>query len=262
MSLLLSNIIQHVPATHQDINHVIISQLSPARALTYTAATMSEAEAVKLYRWNMELSGALHEVLGVVEVVVRNAMDSQLRAWNQTQPPRSGSPLYTGNWIENPARPLWGILNPHQRGSVRHSAYRTALSRAMIDRDVRSAAHPRRSAPITHDDLVAHLSFGTWVSLLPRRQLNGQIGPNGSLVLWTQALAAAFPNHPNPTVIHHWASTLRVVRNRVAHMEPLLDIDTIGVNRMAIRLVKAVNQPVGDWMAGISRVPDLVRRRP
>ena len=262
VSPLLPSTIPQVPTASQDIHRHVLSHLSSARAATYLAATTSATEAVKLYRWNTEASGALHEVLGVVEVVVRNAIDGQLRAWNSTRPARPGSPPYTDEWIANPARPVWDFLNPKQRGGGRHSAYQSALGRALSDRDARRASHPRAGAPVTHDDLVAHLTFGTWVSLLPRRQLNGTVGPPGNVVLWKQALCKAFPNHPNPTVIRFWLSNLRTARNRLAHVEPLLDFDLIGLNRMAIRVVRAIDTPVGDWLAGISRVAEVVKRRP
>lgn len=42
-----------------------------------------------MYRWNLELSGAIHESLGVVEVVMRNLIDAQLRMWNRSSPPMS-----------------------------------------------------------------------------------------------------------------------------------------------------------------------------
>ena len=189
-------------------------------------------------------------------------MDAQLRSWNAAQPPRSGSQPYTAEWIENPAKPLWEVLNPKQRGGNRYSAYQTALERATADRNTRLATHARRAAPVTHDDLVAHLTFGTWVGLLPRRQLSGHLGPAGNVVLWNQALMRAFPNHQNPTVISYWLSGLRLVRNRVAHMESLLDVDAIRVNRTAIRLLRAVDSTLGDWLSGISRVGQVAGRRP
>lgn len=251
-----------MPVAPQDIDHVTLRCLSAARMTPYLAVTASETDALRLYRWNVELSGALHQMLGLVEVILRNAIDGQLRVWNAAQPSAFGI-IYTDRWIESPARPLWAILNPRKRGSTaRHSTYLTALARAEDDRRARIATHPRRSAPVNHDDLVAHVTFGTWVRLLPRRQVNGRIGPGGQLVLWNNALKSAFPNHPNPTVIWNWAASLHALRNRVAHQESLIDIDAVRLNRMAIRLVKAIDNSVGDWFAGVSRVAGVVHRRP
>lgn len=41
--------------------------------------------AMKLYGWNITMSGALYEGVHVVEVMMRNAIDSQLREWNTHQ---------------------------------------------------------------------------------------------------------------------------------------------------------------------------------
>jgi len=236
--------------------------MSAARTAPYLAAAGTAPQALQLYRWDLELSGACHEVLGVVEVIVRNALDDRLRRWNAAQAPAFGV-TYTAQWLENPARPLWAILNPSRAGStVRHSTYLTAMARAEADRDARLSTHPRQNSPITHDDLVAHVTLGTWARLLPRRQANGQIGPPGQVVLWNNALRAAFPNHPNPTVVWNWLDRMRWLRNRVAHHECLLGADAVALNRMAIRLVRAIDGVVGDWLAGISRVPDVVKRRP
>ncbi|UGT69143.1 hypothetical protein LTT66_02720 [Nocardia gipuzkoensis] len=58
---------------------------SPRMAPHLTAASGDRDLALALYQWNLQLAAALQEVLGVVEVVVRNAIDEQLRAWNPTR---------------------------------------------------------------------------------------------------------------------------------------------------------------------------------
>lgn len=42
------------------------------------------AEAVRLYEWNLAVSGAFYEALGIVEVVLRNALSEQLAAHHGT----------------------------------------------------------------------------------------------------------------------------------------------------------------------------------
>ncbi|WP_185973218.1 hypothetical protein [Aeromicrobium piscarium] len=122
--------------------------------------TRTPHEAVALYRWNAHMSAALHESLGLVEVALRNAIDRELRVWNQRQPPAFDT-TYDDAWVENPSRPLWAILNPTQRHGGRRSIYQAAFRRALQSRDRRDHGHPRFGAPITHDDVVAHITFGT-----------------------------------------------------------------------------------------------------
>ena len=41
--------------------------------------------ALRLYLWNIELAGAFHSSLGLLEVILRNTIDAELRAWNASQ---------------------------------------------------------------------------------------------------------------------------------------------------------------------------------
>jgi hypothetical protein len=64
-------------------NHITSARLAP-----YLLVTGSDlGTALNLYRWNIELAGAMYEALGIAEVFLRNAIDTQLRSWNAAQPP-------------------------------------------------------------------------------------------------------------------------------------------------------------------------------
>lgn len=220
---------------------------------------------MELYRWNLEVAGGLHESLALVEVVLRNAMDQQLQAWNASQKPRTiGGSLvhYSTDWVQTPAAPLWGILNPKRRG-VQHSTYKSAADRAAKDSNGRDPSHPRAGAAVCHDDVVAHITFGTWNNLLPhKRKQDGTIDPPAQRIIWDQALIHAFPYHADPLVVRYWVDRLHRLRNRVAHLEPLISTHVMSYHRTAARLLHAVDPDVASWYAGISRVPGLLRRRP
>lgn len=242
----------------------LTDHITGARLATYLSETNSDVDlAVQLYRWNIEMAGALYEALGIAEVFLRNAVDVQLRRWNAAQPPRQGV-VYNHDWVRNPAGPLWAILNP-QRGNARgrYSTYIDAYRRAEKDRDARPPGHRRHGLTVDHDDVVAHLTFGTWNSLLPRRDPSTPSGlkPRAQATLWADALRHAFPQHPNPVVIKFWVERLHSVRNRVAHMEPLLDIDPMSYHRTVARLLNAIDPGLKDWYTAVSRVPALCRRR-
>lgn len=241
--------------------HPLFAHLSTARLAPYLAATSSEDEALALYRWNARMSGAFHEALGLTEVVLRNAIDRELRSWNVGRPAERGT-VYDEEWVKNPARPLWAILNPPQRAGGRRSTYQTAFARALQSRDRRDPGHPRFGAPVTHDDVVAHITFGTWNNLIPRRDEQGRIRPSGQRVLWENALKNAFPGHPDPSVVKFWVERLLHLRNRIAHLEPLIDSDVIGYHRTIVRLLRAIDPLIGDWHAGTSPVIAVNRSRP
>jgi hypothetical protein len=246
----------------------ITNHITGARLASYLAPPNSDmSSALRLYRWNIEMAGAMYEALGVAEIFLRNAVDAQLRSWNAAQPPhRTRGIVYNHEWVKSPAAPLWGILNPRRRGGPGHySAYADAFRRAEMDRDARAPGHRRHGHAVDHDDVVAHLTFGTWNSLLPRKDATitpPGLKPRAQAALWNGAIKYAFPHHPDPVVIKFWVERLHSVRNRVAHMEPLLDIDPMSYHRTIARLLNAIDPALKDWYTAISRIPELHARRP
>ena len=158
------------------------------------------------------------------------------------------------------------MLNPRRRGAPgNHSTYGDALRRAEKDRDARAPGHRRHGHAVDHDDVVAHLTFGTWNVLLPRKDPSttpSGLKPAPQARLWNEALHQAFPHHSDPAVVKFWVERLHSIRNRVAHMEPLLDIDAMGYHRTVARLLKAIDPALTDWYTANSRVPEVWRRRP
>jgi hypothetical protein len=246
---------------------ILARQIGKARFETYRKlARNHNLDAMRLYRWNLEMSGALYEALGLAEVFLRNALDRELRVWNAAQPPRPGSTTYTAEWVENPAGPLFAILNPPSRaqGNKRLSAYKDAYRRAQNDLAERPVGHRRHGHPVDHDDVVAHMTFGTWKKLLARKDTSDSsgIGPYGQRRLWNEAIKNAFPHHQSPTVIYYWVDRLHTLRNRVAHAEPLCDTDVMSYHRTIARLLRAMDPALAEWFGGISRIPEVSRRRP
>jgi hypothetical protein len=246
----------------------VTDHITSARLGTYLAETSGDmTAALRLYRWNIDMAGAMYEALGIAEVFLRNAVDTQLRQWNAAQPTHPTRGIsYNSEWVRTPAAPLWGILNPRRRyGTGRHSTYSDAYRRAEKDRDARPLGHRRHGHAVDHDDVVAHLTFGTWNALLPSKDTSvtpPALKPAAQASLWTDAIQHAFPHHRDAVVIKFWVDRLHSIRNRVAHMEPLLDADPLSYHRTVARLLRAIDPVLGDWYSGRSRVPDVWRQRP
>jgi hypothetical protein len=246
--------------------------LSAARFQTYRNCTASDEEAFALYFWNMRLTGGVFEMIGMVEIALRNAIDDQLKAWNVLQPPRRGQQVpYNDEWLRIPAGALWGLLNTRTRYGTK-STYDDARYRALQDSNLRHPGHPRHGHPVTHDDVLAHVTFGLWARLFPDAQLEG-IDLNtlsaddrrkeaAKRVIWNQALSQAFPGQGRSYTVAHWVGRIHALRNRVAHHEPLILADVASYHRTAARLLRAVDPSIGDWYAGTSRVPSLLRSCP
>lgn len=225
----------------------IAAQLHVTRFGTYTAASGGDqAKAIALYQWNLELASALFETLTLTEVVLRNSLDAQLKVWNGQQRDRSTGRLHSDEWTNDPARPLRSLTS-----SACGKAHRAAITA----RAGRPATHPRKHAPISHDDVIAQLTFGVFVRLLPTADQSDS-NYRARQVLWIHALRNAFPNNrsrdPDGYGAFGRADRLRSLRNRVAHAEPLLDVNPLHRLRDAGRLLAGIDPMMAGWVMGIS----------
>ncbi|RIJ77005.1 hypothetical protein D1871_08505 [Nakamurella silvestris] len=233
----------------------VVDCLHISRFGTYmSAAGQDVPKALQLYRWNLELASAFYTSLSLTEVVLRNAIDRELRVWNATQPNTSGG-FHQADWLLDPARPLNSLTSKIRQTAMRHAA---------AARAARPATHPRKNAPISHDDLLAQLTFGVFVKLLPTADPTDK-AHRAREVLWTGALASAFPGtpeDPDGVIAADRASRLHSLRNRVAHMEPLLQVNVRGRHRDMIRLVGSIRPEIQGWFSGTSRVMEVWRAKP
>lgn len=214
--------------------------------------------AIALYRWNLELSVAFLEILGPTEVIVRNAIDRELRKWNQSRPKR-GSIHHREEWVFDPAPQL----------SMLKTALGKAISQAHRSASLRWASHPRANASVTHDDVLAQLTFGTWHRMLP----SSQPGNKRKQLLWNHALVRAFPyasaNSANQILeesgeqlVYSKLRNLSHLRNRAAHMEPLLEVKVSRRLKDTYDIVRYIDPGMRDWIRAISRVDEVHSRDP
>lgn len=205
----------------------IATALSPERFAPYLRATGGDlTKAVRLYEWNLAVSGALYEALGILEVVLRNALSTQLAAHHGT---------LTGHWYDDPL----GVLSE------------------LAHQDIAAARHRVRKLrrPETPGRVVAELSFGFWKFLLAKRY---------EATLWTGYLRHAFPNlHPQSrATVYRALDQLHTVRNRVAHHEPIHGRDLTADTLAIYRLLDWIDRDVRAWAVTVSRLQPIIAARP
>lgn len=237
-----------------DWRQEVIEGLSVARMRPYLdRCNGNRKAALNLYRWNGELTAAVQTVLGNTEVILRNAIDSQLQAWNRAQIPGANSWL-----LEDPASPLRS-LTAYKR--------KNALARANEEDKNRPIEHHRYGQKVTHDDVLAQVMFGMWRDLLPNHLpgANPEEDKNKNRRrLWDEALSNAFPHidDVNGKVTFWRVAHLHRLRNRISHVEPLINVDVKSAIQEAFDLVSSINPSIEQWLTGISQVSDLLKRRP
>lgn len=227
-------------------NHLHVSRMS-----TYMAAAGGDPDlALRLYLWNTRVSAALFETLSVTEIIMRNAIDTALRNWNQSRPYGH----YPAEWTTSAARPL---------NSLTKKAVETARAHAAKARAKRPQNHPRKHAPIDHNDIVAQLSFGVYARLMPTTDTTDHNYARRE-ILWREALSGAFAGRPGDGKLAHAGRVERLhsLRNRIAHAEPILDVNFSSRVRDMARLVDSINPQLSGWVSGHTRVHAVAAMRP
>lgn len=233
----------------------IAACLHPARLLAYTAAVQGDPRAaIDLYMWNLRLAAALYEVLALVEIGLRNALDAQLQRWVPTQ-----GGAHSSAWqITGRPSPLSTLITG--------DTVRKMQRQAEMARGLRGSSHPRRHAALNHDDVLAQMTFGTLTALLPTA--NTRAAKYGAKrVLWEQALVDAFPHldtvaDPEGHILADRVGRLHLLRNRVAHMEPLLEVNVPARLTDAYTVLGSIDPDFRSLAAGSSRVRSVLASDP
>jgi hypothetical protein len=168
--------------------------LSGARLSSYRPPGLStiDLDTVATYLWNVALSRDLYLSLAVVEVTMRNSVHKALSRHVSGE-----------DWYDR-----------------LHLLPREAQAVSDVKRDL-----ARSGKPATPGRLIAGLPFGFWTSILSRG--SGQHGYGGTI--WSPndaaAIRLAFPHlpapHQNRSFVHRRFNTVRHLRNRTMHHEPI-----------------------------------------
>ena len=213
---------------HHRVREDLVGRLSAPRLNPYLQACGSKLDdAVELYLWNMRLSSAFFESLHLLEVGLRNCMHDALTCWCDQ---RSD---VTDPWYRAPQL----SLSPKTKTKIQE-ACRIVNSNG-------GAELPGR--------VVAELSFGFWWSLLAQEY-------NRSL--WQPCLNKAFVPRTGRDRLHGSLNTLRRLRNRVAHHEPLHTRDLLTDYRVLLDTAERISMRFAWFIDSTSRVPAVLALRP
>lgn len=204
--------------------------LSDSRLGTYRRNTVSQDEALRLYTWNIEMSSAIWSELHVLEVIVRNAMHDTLTAG-----------LGRSDW--------WN----HSRITF-HQIGRDQLSKAQ---DNAMEACNRKHRSMVPEDVVASLPFGFWTGLAG----NGRTQQYETM-LWQPHLRRAFPGYGGSRgTLSGDLDSIRLLRNRIAHHEPIFDRNHWGDHLRIARIAGYIEADAATYIDTQSRVDSVLQKR-
>lgn len=209
-----------------DLARVAVA-LSTERLAPYLRAASGDLDgALRLYEWNLAVLGGFYEALGILEVVLRNALSVQLTERHGT---------LAGNWYDDPLRML------------------SDLAHEDIDAARRCIRKLRRTE--TSGRVIAELNFGFWKFLLAKRY---------EATLWTGYLRHAFPNlqPQSRAVVYRALDELHMLRNRIAHHEPIHNRNLMVDMLTVYRLLDWIDADARAWALGLSRLQSLIAARP
>lgn len=177
--------------------------------------------ALRLYQWNLEISVAFFLPLQMLEVTVRNAVAEAIEA------------AYGPNWTHSRSFML-SLSAPRKAFNARQHLLSIAA---------------RHTVP---SKVIADLNFIFWQKMLVRSL---------DSAFWNPHLRTVFPNAESDesiqqlrTRLHDGLETLRILRNRIAHHEPIFERDLHHDLRLIDSFIGYRCQHTVNWMRRIEQV--------
>lgn len=197
--------------------------LSEPRFKTYLKkGGRNEGYALALYLYNVRVAKSFMFPLGVVEVTLRNAIDTQLVA------------VYGPDWHSDPYVQS-SALTPESAGALNK-----AITRAGVNAD--------------HGQVVAELTFDFWSNLL--RPEYGPFWRTNLNIVFPNI------QHETRRDIQTIVREINAFRNRVAHHEPVLDSNITDIYSKIVDVVSLRCRETAAWLKHHSTVSAAIRTRP
>jgi hypothetical protein len=234
--------LRHYHTPMPPIATVLQQRLSAARLAPYVAASGGNlTDGVRLYRWNIEMSGAVYEALHVVEVVLRNTLHDCLEEFHRAT---HGA----GSWLDSPPpclvpRAIDDIVGARQR----------AVSALRRKATVAGASGPLPT--LTPGAVVAELSMGFWRYLLSKRYETD---------LWRPSLRHGFPHlgRGSRVDVESPVERLHLLRNRIAHLEPIHTENLSARLRDMTNVLGYICPRTQSWFGSVHRIKVVLATKP
>lgn len=204
---------------------VVWNLLSEQRLGPYLRAAHGDrAKALDLYEWSCRTASAAFEMVGHLEVLLRNALDRAL----------------SSHCHESSVGIPWFLL-PTPGGD------------AVTEQVDAVRARLRARNQESRHQIVAGLGFGFWAGLLGPRYEEW----------WREALHSAFPRgNGRRKQVSVAVERVRKFRNRLAHHDSMMNVDVPFEMRQIIELAGFIDPNAAEWLRRCSRAMDVYGERP
>lgn len=227
---------ENFPSVNEAMWQVVDKKLSKPRMASYLKeANGDRALALKLYEWNTDFSSGLWQLLSPLEVGIRNSIDERLTIRNNRLKRKE-------HWIFDE------FFELSRANSVKENQAQPFKDLAQA-----FARVEKNGKPMTPSQIISETSFGFWNQLVGKKHN----------FLWPD-IAGAFPYAPSrdQKYVSTLFSDIRVIRNRISHHHKLHSETLVSGDLMILELAKALDPDFADWLASISRIPEIRQLRP
>jgi hypothetical protein len=185
----------------------------------------------RLYEWNATASGAFLELLSYLEVILRNAVDSELATLEV--PPTARVQSDRGWWFSSP----------------------TFLAEPELKKFETARSHIRDPEKFNRDKVLSSLTFSFWQSIFG--------GAYEELFRHHSRKAfSAAPNGFQRKDVSRRLDALRLLRNKVAHHQPIHDYPLEEQFEQALELREWTDPRACEWVRDLSTIPAILAERP
>ncbi|AGN84911.1 MULTISPECIES: Abi family protein [Enterobacteriaceae] len=227
--------------------------ISAARLTSYQSAfkVSDSAELLGIYNWNLELTGALNSLLQLVEVALRNAINEAGKKNIVTAAGEHWFEKVPFNLVEDDSGALLADGSKPMIIAPQTSDFKAGLAKAKksAQKILKKKLGATSTAVPTLDQIISQTDFCVWEYILDKSFYDGDANKN---FLWPKGFLTAFKKLPTVTgknkqfqqrdIIRRRIETVRMLRNRVAHNEPIWkDADSDDIADIIQKLQEKVN---------------------
>lgn len=217
--------------------------LSPERINRYMAAAgNNNARTVRLYKENLKIAQAFHALLGILEVILRNRINTILSI-HFSDP----------DWIINQKT---GFMIAPSLTHVDHRTGRRIINDFLKSSIEQSERRFRRlHVPITSDKIIANQPLGFWTDLFEAHHYRLLLGR--PIQIFSQ-----LPSGHGRSEVCNRLNKIRQFRNRINHNEPIcfngnsIDFTYVDdVYNSLIDILTWIDPELINWIKNVNSIP-------